>query len=97
MSATSLEKLLKSGTSGRLGKIIRTAQDMQTLTQALRNRLPEELAAELTAASVKDGELTVFATSPAWASRLRFEADTLISAARDAGTNAARCQVRVSR
>ncbi len=97
MTITRLEKLLKSATSGRLGKVIQTAQDMQTLTAALREPLDPELAAGLVAASVRDGELSVLADSPAWASRLRFEADTLLAAARAAGAEVSRCRVRVAR
>jgi hypothetical protein len=38
----------------------------------------------------------VIAASPAWASRLRYETDTLLAAARDAGLEPVACRVRVS-
>ncbi len=97
MPVTRLDKLLKSGTSGRLGKIIRNAQDMQALTVALRARLPGALAPELLSASVRDGDLVLLCSSPAFASRLRFEGGTLLGAARELGLEVGRCRVRVAR
>ena len=70
---------------------------MQALTDALRAALPEELAAELLSVSIRDQELVLLCSSPAWASRLRFESDALLAAARQRGQVAARCRVRVVR
>jgi CubicO group peptidase (beta-lactamase class C family) len=47
-------------------------------------------------ASGETGELVVIAASSAWANRLRYEADTLLAAARDAGLTVSACRVRVS-
>jgi predicted nucleic acid-binding Zn ribbon protein len=50
------------------------------------------------AANVRDdGELVVLCRSSAWASRLRFAADDLLSAARATGAEVTRCSVRVAR
>jgi len=97
MAVTRLENLLKSGNSSRLDKIVQTAQSMQVLTDALRRDLSPELGREIESASLRDGRLTVLASSPAFASRLRFEADRLLASARAAGADAETCEVRVRR
>jgi len=98
MPPTKLDKLLKPGSGGSLEKIIQTAQLMDTLTSALRDVLAADLAANLLAASLRENrELVVVCGSPAWASRIRFESDTLLAAARNAGFDAETVRVRVSR
>jgi len=93
-----LENLLNPNDDGGLGDIIRHAQDMGELVQSLQQQLPEESAANIIAANVRDdGELVVLASSPAWAAKLRFEADVLMAAARRSGAEVTSCRVRVSR
>jgi len=93
-----LEILLGSGKSGNLGKIIQRAQNMGSLTTALKKGVAPELAENLLAATLNDdGQMVVICSSQAWASRLRFEADMLLTLARDAGVNVDKCIVRVSR
>jgi len=93
-----LENLLNPNDDGGLGDIIRHAKDMGELVQCLQRQLPEESAANILAANVRDdGELIVLASSPAWAAKLRFEADGLIAAARQSGAEVSSCRVRVSR
>ena len=93
-----LENLLNPNDDGGLGDIIRHAQDMGELVQSLQQQLPEETAANIIAANVRDdGELVVLASSPAWAAKLRFEADVLMAAARQSGAEVSSCKVRVSR
>ena len=97
MPAKKLENLLKSGTSGKLEEIIRTASRMDSLTSALRTALDPDLADNLLAASIRDnGELVLICQSSAWASRLRFEADALLEAAAGAGFDARAVRVAVS-
>ena len=97
MSAKKLENLLKSGTSGTLDRIIRTARDMDSLTGALRAALPLDVAEHLVAANVRDdGVLAVICSASAWASRIRFESDALLAAAEDAGFKADSVRVSVS-
>lgn len=97
MPVRKLENLLKSGSSGSLEKIIQTAQNMDSLTGALRAALPPDMADNLLAANVRDdGELVVICQSSAWASRIRFESDTLLAAASDAGFPADSLRVLVS-
>ena len=98
MSVTKLDKLLEKRTGGELGKIIQRAQKMDVLTAALKESLEPDLADNLVAANVReDGELVVICRASAWASRLRFEAETLLEAARNAGESPDRMRVRVAR
>src|SRR5690606_6905317 len=97
MSIIRLDKLLKSSSSGRLDRIVQRAQDIQDLTSLLKSRLNKDLAPELLSANVRNDELILVASSSAWAARLRFEAAALLSAARESGEKAVRCQVRVAR
>lgn len=98
MSIKSLENLLNPNDDGGLGEIIRHAQDMGELLQCLQQQLPDEVAANILSANVRDdGELVVLASSPAWAAKLRFDADELMRAARQSGADVRSCKVRVSR
>jgi hypothetical protein len=98
MSIKRLQNLLDPNENGGLAEIIRHAQDMGELVQILQKSLPEDAAASIKAANIRDdGELVVLAGSPAWAAKLRFEADRLIAAARASGAAATSCTVRVSR
>ena len=97
MSATKLENLLKSGASGSLEKIIQRAQNMDILTAALKAVLAPDMGENLLAANVRDdGELVLVCSSSAWASRLRFESETLVDAAGKAGFEATSVRVTVS-
>jgi len=98
MSITKLESLLKSHENKSLDKIIQRAQDMDSLTTALQAGLPQDLASNLVAANVRDdGDLVLVCSSPAWASRLRFETDKLVQIARTTGVTVSSCSVKVAR
>ena len=98
MSIKSLENLLNPNDNGGLGEIVRHARDMGELVSRLQKALPDEIGQQVLAANVRDnGELVVLTSSPAWAAKLRFEADALLDAARQAGAEAESCTVRVSR
>ena len=98
MSIIRLEKLLKSSPSGDLENIVQTAQYMDRLTTALRAGLEPDLADNVIAASVRDGdELVVIASTSAWASKLRFDESRLLEAARGAGADVEYCRVTVSK
>ena len=98
MPAKKLENLLRSGAENSLERLIRTAREMDALTSAVRASLDPDLAAGVVAANVRqDGELVIICASPAWASRIRFESETLIEAARRAGFEAASARVSVTR
>ena len=57
----------------------------------------KEFTGAIVAANVREGgELVVIAASSAWASRLRYESDALLEAARAAGVETTVCRVRVT-
>jgi hypothetical protein len=71
---------------------------MGELTGVLVRALPDAQAEGVVAANVReDGELVVIAATSAWASRLRYESDTLLEAAQSAGIKAHTCRIRVSK
>jgi hypothetical protein len=97
MTIIRLENLLKARAGSTLNKIIRRAQNMDELTTALRAELAADAGQNLLAANLReDGELVLVCTSSAWASRLRFESDTLMEAARKTGRTVNSCKVTVS-
>ena len=97
MAENELKNLLSHCSEGDLGSVIRRARELGELTDALCRALPEDCAGAIIAANLReDGNLVVIAASSAWASRLRYEADTLLEAARNAGLNPVACRVRVS-
>ncbi len=98
MTIKRLENLLNPNDDGDLADIIRHARDMGKLVHILQKSLPAEEAGSIVAANIRGpGELVILASSSAWASRLRFETDTLIAAARESGVEANTCTVRVAR
>jgi hypothetical protein len=98
MPLKSLENLLNPNANPDLGDIVRRARDMDELATALQRSLPQDQAGSIRSANVRDnGELVVLAASPAWAARLRFEADRLMAAARETGAEVNACTVRVER
>jgi hypothetical protein len=98
MSIKSLENLLNPNDNGGLGEIVRHARDMGELVNRLQRALPDDIGQQVLAANIRgDGELIVLTSSPAWAAKLRFEADALLAAARATGAEVASCTVRVSR
>jgi len=97
MPISRLDKLLNSAPSGTLDKIIQHAQDMESLTERLRDALGPDLGPQLLAANLRDsGELVLICSSSAWAARLRFETDGLVDALRASGTRVTGCRVKVS-
>ena len=97
MAENELKNLLSPCSDGDLASVIRRARELGKLTDALSRALPEDYAGAVVAANLReDGNLVVIAASSAWASRLRYETDTLLAAARDAGLNPVACRVRVS-
>lgn len=98
MPIKSLENILNPNDDGGLGEIIRHAQDMGELVQRLQQTLPGDSAASIFAANIRDdGELVILASSPAWAAKLRFEAEGLMATARETGAEVTSCTVRVNR
>ena len=97
MPVKSLENLLNPNDDGQLGDIVRRARSMGELVSQLQAVLPDDMTGSIQAANIRDdGELVILASSSAWAAKLRFEADTLLDAARKTGTSVSSCKVRVS-
>ncbi|HNP63752.1 MAG TPA: DciA family protein [Woeseiaceae bacterium] len=97
MPSEKLTDLLNPCTGGDLAELIGRARQMGALVDILCKSLPESDRAAIVAANVReDGEMIVICASSAWASRLRYENDRLLKAARDAGVKASSCRVRVS-
>ncbi len=97
MAQNDLKKLLNPNNDGELAGVIRRAREMGELTHILCDSLPDEYTGAIAAANVReDGSLVVIATSPAWASRLRYDAEKMLEAARAAGNRVSQCLVRVS-
>ena len=97
MPTKRLDNLLNPSNGGDLGDVIRRAREMGELATALGKSLPAKLSAGIVAANLREnGELVVICASSAWASRLRFEADQIVTAAREAGVEVQSCTIRVS-
>ena len=97
MAQNELKNLLNPCSDGDLGSIVRRAKELGELTSLLSRALPEEFTGAIVAANVREGrELVVIAASSAWASRLRYESDALLEAARAAGVETTVCRVRVT-
>ena len=98
MSIIRLEKLLKSGSGSALEDMVQTAQYMDELTTLLRRELDPDLGDNLLAASLREnGELVLIASTSAWASKLRYEAEIVTEALRRSGTRVESCRVVVSK
>jgi len=97
MASDDLKNLLNSSAGGELGDIVRRARKMGELTHVLCDGLPDEYAGAIVAANLReDGDLVIIAASSAWASRLRYETDALLAAAREAGLSPNACRIRVT-
>ena len=92
-----LDTLLNTPATSGLETLIQKAQNMDDLAHKLRKSLNPALAAELLAVNLRqEGELVVICSSPAWAARMRYEANALIKAAQLAGVEANECRFRVA-
>jgi hypothetical protein len=80
-----------------LEDLARRAAATEDLAALMRAALTPDLAAELRSASLReDGTVVILAASPAWAARLRFEAQLLLATCREKFPAAARVRVRVA-
>jgi len=88
MPVKSLENLLNPNDDGGLGDIVRHAKDMGELVHKLQQAFPHDISESISSANIRDdGELVILASSPAWAAKLRFEADRLMDTARQTGAD----------
>ena len=97
MASKQLGNLLKPSNNGDLGSLVERARALGELTDVLSAALPGDCAGAIVAANIRDdGTLVVIAASPAWANRLRYEGEALLSAARQTGATVTDCRVRVT-
>ena len=90
-----LAELMRAG-PGALGRLADSARQRCDLAALLRAALAPDTAAALLGATLReDGTLVVTASSPAWASRLRFESAELLARAQERLPDARRVRVRV--
>ena len=81
MSVKKLENLLKTDQNSDLDRLIQRAQDMDSLTTALRAGIESNLADNLIAANIQDGgQLAIICSSSPWAARLRCQSESLAGA-----------------
>lgn len=93
-----LDTLLGRTDQSALGRLAAKAGRMDALLKAVTAAVPDELAPGVVALNLRDsGELVLLCRSAAYASRVRFEADAIQAAAREAGFTTDRVVVRVSR
>jgi hypothetical protein len=98
MATIRLQNLLKPGGGDSLNELVRQAEKMDRLTAGLKAGLAPDLAPYLVAANLRqDGTLVLIAESPAWAARLRFEMESLVAIARQAGLEVSSGRVIVSK
>ena len=91
----SLSELIGSQNSP-LGNLASEARLRESLSDHLRKHLPADLSAGLLHCNLRDETtLIVIASSPEWASRLRFEKELFIRLCADHGTQVTDVKVRV--
>ena len=83
--------------TGPLAGLAQAASSRLDLADCVRRQVPAALGVAVTACNLRpDGTLVVTAASAEWASRLRFEADAILTGCRPAWPAATRVQFRVS-
>lgn len=81
----------------QLGKLAEAARQRVDLSDYLRNRLDDSMAAGFVHCNIRDdATLVVIAANPEWAARLRFEAQSFIELCRERDINIETVRVRVS-
>ena len=94
--AKSLAELIVSTDTG-FGNLANAAQRRADLSDYLRNNIDPALSGGFSNCNISDdGTLVIIATSPEWASRIRFETQPFIDLCRQQGTLVRTVKVRVS-
>ena len=94
-SSKSLSEII-AAKDGSISSLAREARLREDLSTHLRTHLPEPLADGFLHCNLRQGGLlVVLATSPEWASRLRFEADRIRQLCADHGTEVTSIRIRV--
>ncbi len=79
-----------------LGDVAGRARQLADLGSLLNRVLSPAIAAQVRLANVRDGKLVFLATSPAWATRLRYAQPMLLEAARQIGLDTREVVVKVA-
>ena len=74
----SLQTLLNQDGSGHLSRLVKRAQALQALDDRLGEYLTPLLKSHCTVAALRDDVLVINAHSPAWATRLRYLAPSIL-------------------
>jgi len=94
--AKSLAELLSSADTG-FASLAEAARLRADLSDYLRKNIDPSLAGGFSHCNIReDGTLVIIATSPEWASRLRFETQPFIDLCRQQGTLVRNVKVKVS-
>ena len=65
--------------SSRLEQLLGRVEILRKLDQTIKQQLPEPMHAHCQVANIKENQLVIFADSQAWATRLRYQRNELIS------------------
>jgi len=77
MSSRPVAKILSRQDSA-LNSLLERAQYLQQLTQALRDSLDAQLAVHITVANLRGQTAVITTDTPAWLTRLRYQAPTIL-------------------
>ena len=95
MTTKPLKSLLESASSP-LSRLAERASAMLSLRDTVIAGIDDDAAGHIRDVNLtEDNVLVVIVNSAAWAARLRFHSDAMLTAARRHGIQATRCQVRV--
>jgi len=78
MSSKPVAKIL-SNQGNALNPLLKRAQYLQQLTQALRDSLDAPLAVHVTVANLREQTAVITTDTPAWLTQLRYQAPTILS------------------
>ena len=81
---------------GPIAALAKKASELDALDRALRQTLPSPLREQVRFANLRDSRLVFLATTPAWASRLRFSQTQILSTAHALGVHATMVTVKVA-
>lgn len=96
-SPQSIAKILEQVGNSDLRSLTARGRQLADLENQVRACLPVDLAGQCRVGGIVDGCLRLFAATPAWASRLRFEAPRLLRVlSRQGVTSVRNIQVRIT-
>jgi len=98
MPFNKLKEILNSKAHNNLDKVVQRAKDMEELNLLINNSLNKETTSHIVGCNLYDnGKLVILCDSIAWAAKLRFENDKILTIARKRFPNTANCEIKISR